>query len=316
VRLDIALRVPKETSTEITAERGHVILDGLKGEQALTIRRGDVHITNIEGLVRINKAGGLTEVRDLKGSLELEGRGRDVDVAGVTGTATVNGEFSGEVQFRNIGQTLRYTSSRTDMTAQKLSGRLNMEVGTLDLNGIDGPFDISTRQKDITLTDFRHSVKIADTNGDVQLRASIPPSHPIDVALNKGEIELALPATSSFQVEAASRHGEVDCDFSGPNLKVVKQGSNPSITGSYGKGGPLIRLATEYGAIRLLHQGVRPPSTPAKEESKALNTQLHRHSSPMYWMDPSWCQPASWGDHWGFVLRRMGSALVEEFGSR
>ena len=263
VRLDITARVPKGTSTEITAERGDVIVDGLKGEQALTTRKGDAHVTNVEGLVRVQKAGGLTEVRDVKGSLELKGRGQDIDVAGVTGTATVNGEFAGTVQFRNIAQTLRYNSSRTDLTAQKLTGRLTMEIGSLDLNGIDGPLELSTKQKDINLTDFKHSVKINDNNGDVDLRTSFPVTHPIDVDLKKGQIELSLPPNSSFQIEANSRHGEVECDFSAPGLKVVPTGESPSISGTVGKGGPLIRLNTENSTIRLLRQGGRPGTPPA-----------------------------------------------------
>jgi hypothetical protein len=204
----------------------------------------------------------MTEVRDLKGSVEVEGRGSDVDISGVTGTASINGEFSGDMHFRDIGQTLHFKSSRTDMTVQKLTGRLNMEVGSLELNGIDGPFEISTRQKDITLTDFKHSVKITNTNGDVELRTSTPPTHPIEVDLQKGEIELSLPSSSGFQIEAASHHGEVESDFSGPALKVAKEGDNPTISGSVGKGGPLIRLDTQYGTIRLLRMGSHPPTPP------------------------------------------------------
>jgi hypothetical protein len=281
VRLDYTLRVPYATSTEITAEHGDVILDGLKAEQAATVRHGDAHITNVEGLVHVGKGSGTTEVRDLKGSVDVEGRGSDVDISGVTGTANVNGEFSGDMQFRDISQTLHFKSSRTEMTAQKLTGRLNMEVGSLELNGIDGPFEISTRQKDITVTDFKHSVKITDTNGDVELRTSSPPTHPIEVDLKKGQIELSLPATSSFQIDAASRHGEVESDFSGPGLKVVKEGDNPTISGTVGKGGPPIRLGTEYGTVRLLRMGPHPPTPPAPprppagDEKRARNAPLH-----------------------------------------
>jgi DUF4097 and DUF4098 domain-containing protein YvlB len=262
VRLDYSLRVPYSTSSEITVEHGNVMLDGLRAEQDVTAHHGDAHISNVEGLVRITKAGGMTEVRDLKGSVEIEGRGGDIDISGVSGTASAMGEFSGDLRFHDIGQTLHFKSSRTDLTAQKLSGRLDMEVGSLELDGLDGPFEISTRQKDITLTDFKHSVKITDTNGDVQLRTSTPPSYPIDVDLKKGEIELSLPSSSSFQIDAASRHGEVACDFSGPGLKVVNQGDNPTISGSEGKGGPKVRLHTEYGAIRLLRMGSHPPAPP------------------------------------------------------
>jgi hypothetical protein len=213
--------------------------------------------------------------------VEVEGRGSDVDISGVTGTASINGEFSGDMHFRDIGQTLQFKSSRTDMTAQKLTGRLNMEVGSLELDGIDGPFEISTRQKDITLTDFKHSVKITDANGDVELRTSTPPSHPIDVDLKKGEIELSLPPSSGFQIDAASRHGEVESDFYGPGLKVVKEGDNPTISGSVGKGGPSIRLDTQYGTIRLLRMGPHtpappaPPRPPAGGEKRAWNAPRH-----------------------------------------
>jgi len=128
VRLDYTLRVPYATSTEVTAEHGDVTLDGLKAEQAVTARHGDAHINNVEGLVHVGKGSGATEVRDLKGSVDVEGRGSDVDISGVTGTASINGEFSGDMQFRDIGQTLHFKSSRTEMTAQKLTGRLDMEV--------------------------------------------------------------------------------------------------------------------------------------------------------------------------------------------
>jgi DUF4097 and DUF4098 domain-containing protein YvlB len=282
IRLDYTLRVPYATSTEVTVEHGDAILDGLKAEQGVTARHGDAHITNVEGLVRLTRGSGMTEVRDLKGSVEVEGRGSDVDISGVTGTASIDGEFSGDMHFRDISQTLHFKSSRTDMTAQNLSGRLNMEVGSLELNGIDGPFEISTRQKDITLTDFKHSVKIADTNGDVELRTSTPPTHPIDVDLKKGEIELSLPSSSNFQIEAASRHGEVESDFYGPGLKVMKEGDNPAINGTVGKGGPPIRLDTEYGTIRLLRIGAHPPTPPtpphppAGDEKRAWSAPPHR----------------------------------------
>jgi hypothetical protein len=286
VRLDYTLRVPYATGTEITAEHGDIVLEGLKAEQAVTARHGDTHITNVEGLVRLTRGSGMTEVRDLKGSVEVEGRGSDVDISGVTGTVSINGEFSGDMDFRNISQTLQFKSSRTEITAQKLTGQLNMEVGSLELNGLDGPFEISTRQKDITLTDFKHSVKITDTNGDVNLRTSTPPTHSIEVDLKKGEIELSLPSSSGFQIDAASRHGEVESDFSGPGLRVVKEGDNPTISGTVGKGGPPIRLDTQYGTIRLLRMGAHPaappapPHPPTGDEKRAWSTPPHHRPLP------------------------------------
>jgi len=249
VSLDLILSVPKATSAEINSESGDTTLAGLQGDQTVTVMHGDVHLSDATGLVRIHKTGGLTDVHDVKGNVEVDGRGNDLEIANVTGAVTVTGDFSGEVQFRSITQTMHYASSRTDLTLQRLTGRLDMETGSLEASDIDGPFEISTRQKDITLENFKNSVKITNTNGDVHLRTSVPTAHPIEVNLGKGEIELDVPPASNFQIEASSRHGEVNSDF--PSLSVNKEGDTPSISGANGKGGPAIHLSTSYGTCLL-----------------------------------------------------------------
>ena len=169
ITVDLSLRVPKTTSSQITSERGDIQVGDLNGDQTLSTEKGDVRATNIQGLVKIHKAGDSTQIHGVKGSVELEGRGDDIEVADVSDTVTVQGEFSGSIEFRNVAHTLRYTSLRTNMTAQKLSGRLNMEVGSLEVNGIDGPLDLTTRQKDITVNGFKHGLRISDSDGQVTL---------------------------------------------------------------------------------------------------------------------------------------------------
>ncbi len=262
ISIDMSLRVPKATTDDVSSEHGDIVVDGLNGDQTLTTQKGDVRATNVQGLVKIHKSGGSTEVRDVKGNLDLEGHGDDIEVADVSDSVAVHGEFGGAIQFRNVGQTLRFESMRTDMTAQKLSGRMEMEVGSMEASGVDGPLEITTRDKDITLNDFKHSLHITDSNGQITLETSSSPTHDIQVESKKGEVELTLPAASNFQIEAYSHHGEVECDFSGPALKVVKDGDTPSISGSFGKGGALIRINTEYGAIRILRAGAHPTTTP------------------------------------------------------
>ncbi|MFZ0962733.1 MAG: DUF4097 family beta strand repeat-containing protein [Terriglobia bacterium] len=278
ITIDLNLSVPKATACEIDSQRGDIAVDGLNGDQTVATHKGDVRATNIQGLVKIHKFGGSTAVRGLKGSLELDGRGDDIEVADVSDTVTVHGEFSGALQFRDVGQTLRYESLRTNMTAQKLSGHLSMEVGSLEVNGIDGPLEVTTRQKDITVGEFRHSLHITDSDGQITLQTSTPPTHDIQVEAKNGAVELSLPASSNFQIDAHSRHGEVESDFSGPGLKVLKEGDSPSITGGYGKGGPLIRIDTDYGAIRILRNGSHPAKSPDAPETsgKAQTTWNHR----------------------------------------
>jgi hypothetical protein len=285
ITLDLSLRVPKATSSEVGSEGGDIVVDGLNGDQTLTTQKGDVRATNVQGLVKIHKTGGSTEVRSVKGSVELDGHGDDIEVADVSDTVTVRGEFTGALQFHNVAQTLRFESLRTNMTAQKLSGRLNMEVGSLEVNGVDGPFEITTRQKDITVNEFKHSLHITNRDGQITLQTSTPPTRDIQVESKNGAVELTLPPSANFQIAADSRHGEVECDFSGPGLKVVKEGDTPSITGSYGKGGPMIHINTDYGAIHILRAGSQPaappsPRTPPEPSGKAQTTWNHPERPP------------------------------------
>jgi DUF4097 and DUF4098 domain-containing protein YvlB len=157
-----------------------------------------------------------------------------------------------------------------------------MEVGSLEVNGIDGPFEITTRQKDITVNEFKHSLHITDRDGQITLQTSTPPTHDIQVESKNGAVELTLPPGSNFQIAADSHHGEVECDFSGPGLKVVKEGDTPSITGSYGRGGPTIHINTDYGAIHILRAGPQPPAppTPPEPSGKAQTTWNHPERPP------------------------------------
>ena len=268
LRLDMVLRVPQSTTVEAIDDEGDVDVTNLKGNQTLTTRRGDVHAGNIEGVLRVHQSRGSISAHQIAGSVEIEGRGGDISVRNVTGSVTVEGNFSGATRFEDVAQTLRYNSSRTSLTTQKLTGYLSMDMGNLTAKGVGGPFELATRDKDILLENFKYNVKIVNANGDVHLQTTTPPTHPIEVELKKGDITLSLPAASNFQIDAVSRNGDVSCDF--PGLKVTKQPPRPAISGTYGKNGPMIRLSSSYGAIHLLR--AQPPSLPGGGSTAASRT--------------------------------------------
>ena len=266
LRLDLQLQVPKATSVQLTDNKGDIVISDLKGDQTLTAQRGDARVSNIEGVVRVHESGGSTEIRDVRGSVEVEGRGNDMALKNVSGTVTIEGDFSGAMRFEKIAQTLRYNSSRTTLNVQKLTGQLTMDMGSLDARGLEGPLEIATSDKDINLENFKYDVKVKDTNGDVHLRTATPPTRPIEIDLKKGDISLSLPAASTFMIDAVSRNGDVRSDF--PGLTISRERNLPSIKGTYGKGGPLIRLSSTYGTIRVTRESSQPSSPPSSTASK------------------------------------------------
>ncbi|MGH9404880.1 MAG: DUF4097 family beta strand repeat-containing protein, partial [Terriglobia bacterium] len=251
VRLDWTVRVPKRTATQITTARGDILVSGVAGAQDLTSDNGDVHASGVTGNLRVQKNGGSTDIRQVAGDVQVSGRGGDIDIANVKGAVTVEGEFSGSVQFSGLDHGAHFKSSRTELTLGKLSGRLDMEMGSIEASGVDGPVQVTTRQKDVSLRGFKHGAAISDENGNITLQPAGPPSYPIEVSARNGDIVLNLPAASRFTVNASSSHGEVSSDFTAPGLVINTQGDQPSIEGAMGKGGPEIRLKTTYGAIHL-----------------------------------------------------------------
>lgn len=254
VRLDWDVRAPATASAEVSTAHGDILMSGLNGTETLSARSGDVHVNGAGGDVKIQEAGGSADVRGVKGDVEVNGRGSDLQIADVSGEVTVSGAFSGSIRFQNLQQGTLFRAQRTEMEAGKQLGKLEMGMGAIEVEGIGGPLRITTRQKDIRVSGFQKGVTISDKNGNIHLLASMQPPDPIDVNLQNGDILLALPGQSSFVMEAVSEHGVVDSDFSGPELVISQQGDRPSIKGTFGEGGPLIRLNTTYGTIHLMRQ--------------------------------------------------------------
>ncbi len=278
VRLDITLNVPQSVAADVTTQEGDVLLDGLNGSQTVVSNGGAVHLTNVQGTVVVEKSGGSTSVRQVKGSVQVSGSGGDVEITNVSGPVTVTGEFTGLVRFEQLSQGLQFTSSRTHLTARSIAGKLEMQMGSLEASDIAGPLEVSTSHKDINITAFKQALTISDSGGNIILQAAPPLSGPIVVNSSNGDIELALPPSSGFVVNAASENGQVDSDFQAASLVVHSQGNKPSIEGTYGHGGPTIRLFTTYGTVHLIRAAPAPTTSPAAGEQTRLLRPAIRNS--------------------------------------
>ncbi len=277
VRLDLTIHAPKEISADITTRHGDAMLDGLEGKQTVTSSDGDVHMAGIQGPVEIDKSGDAIDLRNVKGAVQVSGRGSDIEIADVSDLVTVDGEFTGLVRFERLGQGVQFTSSRTHLTAQKVDGKLEMQMGSLEAMEIGGALEVTTNHKDINVAQFRGDLTISDDGGNIMLEAAAPLRSPIVVNSRNGDIELGLPPSSSFVIDAASRNGQVDSDFSSSSLLVQSQGNEPSIKGTYGRGGPTIHLYTTYGTVHVMRESSASSQPPT---SGGVETDLRTVPSP------------------------------------
>jgi DUF4097 and DUF4098 domain-containing protein YvlB len=221
-----------------------------------------VRVQNITGNVRADlKRSDIVRAVNVKGSVEIKGRGQDVEVESVEGLVTVNGSYSGEISFRNLAKPLRFESPLTELRVEKTSGYLRMALGNLTAENISGPVRLSTRTRDVQLRDFTDNVEITLERGDVELRPK--QLGKVYVRTKSGNLDLVLPTGAKFELSAKTDRGEITNDFGAP-LRHEEEGRGASLRGSVGTG-PQITLETDRGAIL-----VRKSGTSAAEPSQGL----------------------------------------------
>ena len=55
------------------------------------------------------------------GSVEVTGRGNDVEIENVQGTVNVNGSFGGNLEFKNLAKPLHFESRNTDLRVERIA---------------------------------------------------------------------------------------------------------------------------------------------------------------------------------------------------
>lgn len=266
-RIDLELQVPTQSSVSITTSRGDVSVNSLNGNVQVTAERSQVELASLTGNAGINLKRGSVRATDIKGDCQLSGRGQEVELVNIDGEAAVQGEFFGPIKIANVSKLTRYNSSRTDLTAERLTGKLDMESGSLYVVGVAGPTTIITRNKDVTLEDFSSRIRIENNRGNIELRARALEGD-IDVTNQSGGIELSLPRGTGFEINASARSGHIESEFTDPALRLNEDSRGATLEGTVGKRRALVRLSTTYGTIEL-REAELPPPPPAPPAPRA-----------------------------------------------
>jgi DUF4097 and DUF4098 domain-containing protein YvlB len=195
-------------------------------------------------------------VADVKGRVDVQGRGSDVDVENVAGQVTIAGTYSGSLEFKNLAKPLQFEGAQnTELHAQAVPGRIEMDRSEVTGTGLTGPVRLVTRSHDIRLADFTQSLDLQTEHGDVQLQPSAPlPA--IQARSGFGKIELVLPEKASFDLQATAERGEATNDF-GPPIQKEVEGRTVTLKGKVGSGAS-IRITANRGSVEVRKEGQAP----------------------------------------------------------
>jgi hypothetical protein len=258
---DLEVTVPRGLSVEAHIHRGDYDISDVTGDIDLAANRGDVRLARVAGNARLEMGrSDLIRALDVKGRLDIQGQGRDLSLENVDGQVTINGGYSGSLEFKNLAKPLNFEGARnTELHAQAVPGQLTMDLGQLNANGLTGPVRLVTRSRDIRIGDFTQSLSIETERGDIQLQPALP-MPAIEARSGFGNIDLVVPDKAAFQLNATAERGDAVNDYGSP-LERETFGRQASLKGKVGDG-PLVRLTTTRGSV-----DVRKTGTPASMES-------------------------------------------------
>lgn len=133
---------------------------------------------------------------------------------------------------RTARLTIRDHRSDTDVSDLRGALDINTHRGTVQVHRLAGPLQLSTHRGDV-------KVDFTSFAGDSS------------VETHRGSIELSLPRNSAFEIHSSlDRHAVLDSDFPiVAHAAASRHGAAPS--GTVNGGGPVLRLNTFRGHIRL-----------------------------------------------------------------
>jgi DUF4097 and DUF4098 domain-containing protein YvlB len=264
-RVDLTAELPAATFAILTISHGDLTTDGLTGGLQVTSSHGDVKLEDIGANIECHIDQGDLAAHNIQGRVILDGRGDDVTLSEIQGSATINGDYFGDIHLEQIGSAVHYHSSMTTLDIPRLVGSLTLDKDTLSISKAAGPVRIVARSKDIDLTQIAGDIHIEDTNGDINLVSAAPLGN-IQIADHTGNVIVTIPQDASFTVNGSTSGDEaIRTDFP---LRISTEGDRQTLRGSVGHSPIQLQLDTEHGSLELRKGenatlAVTPPEAPA-----------------------------------------------------
>ncbi len=126
----------------------------------------------------------------------------------------IEGEFQESVKLSRISKNVSFKSSRTDMEFSRIDGDLDLDSDDLHAEQVTGPVHLTTRSKQIRLTDVSGDVRLQNDNGGIEV--SMRSLGNVQIDSRNGDVQLSVPDKAGFHLDARTRDGEIQSDFPEP----------------------------------------------------------------------------------------------------
>jgi DUF4097 and DUF4098 domain-containing protein YvlB len=258
-RADLTITLPATAPATVNANHGDVKITALKSPVTITANHGDIELSAITGDIttRVNNSGSNLSAHSVTGSLTVEGHSHDTTISDLNGPLTMRGEFFGDAHFERIRGPVKFHTSRTDFQLGRLDGQIDISSSAaLSTSEAVGPLTLTTHSRNITLDRVAGDVSVTNRNGSVDV-TSAPPLSNVTVENRNGSVSVTVPEQSNFAYQFDATNGDIESDF--PQVKSTEQDNRKNtVSGTIGKGGPLLRVTTSQGDVSLKKASIMP----------------------------------------------------------
>lgn len=180
----------------------------------------------------------------------------DVDTAG--GSITV-GDFKGDIKADTSGGSIKIGSIEGNVHADTSGGsislaaasgaaRLDTSGGSIKVGTVRGPAHLDTSGGSIRVEQAENTVKADTSGGSIEVGFVGPLKGRCELDTSAGGITVRLDPNAAFDLDADTSAGGVTCDFP---ITVQGKMKRDHLAGKVNGGGPLLKLDTSAGSIRI-----------------------------------------------------------------
>lgn len=202
------------------------------------------------GETTVRSVTGPVSVRTQSGAIELAQLGVKTEVTTGSGSVTVDGAAG----------PLSVTTSSSAFSGHSLDGhvRVRTNSGSVDaeLSG-EGDVDVETGSSAIRVQGARGAVTTSSQSGHVTISGS--PGRPWSAYSGSGALEIGIASDTPFNVDASTGSGSITIEGATVQGSVTKR----KVAGTIGSGGPLVRVNSRSGSVKLRVSGRSVPPAAA-----------------------------------------------------
>lgn len=271
VTTNLELTVPKGATVQASGTVGDFDVSSIEGSFELKSGNAGVRLEDVSGGVKLD-TGKSDSIRceRVNGSVDIRGRGDDIDLLDIAGPINVSGDYSGSLTITHAAKPVHIQTMRKQLTLAAVPGTIKLDRGNMEGDNLSGPIEMSARSTDVSIHDWTNSLELQIDRGDVSIDCSHKPSGAVKVSNASGDIALVFPGDAQFRISAHTGNGTIDNEFAG-SIQEETHGHGASLQAALGSG-PDVELSAQRGDISIRkgdgHGGPPPPPAPPAPDVK------------------------------------------------